>query len=159
MVDKKPPTNSAVQVGLRLLAKRALSTGELHSKLRQRGFTDAAIELALTTTQHYGYLNDEKLIGHIIEQAQNRGRGTRWIHHTLQRRQLAQSNLAGHLLPCQATEEQTALQALKKRFSSLADQQSKLRAYRFLASRGFTSSIAQAALRAYDQSTNTSNKE
>jgi regulatory protein len=54
-----PPSGSALDAGLRLLARRAHSRVELLLKLTRRGYEGAAIRAALRRLQELGYLDDQ----------------------------------------------------------------------------------------------------
>jgi regulatory protein len=56
---RPPPSDSALDAGLRLLARRAHSRVELLLKLTRRGYDSAAIRAALTRLQELGYLDDQ----------------------------------------------------------------------------------------------------
>lgn len=54
-----PPSASALDTGLRLLARRAHSRVELLLKLTRRGYEGGAIRAALRRLQELGYLDDQ----------------------------------------------------------------------------------------------------
>jgi regulatory protein len=54
-----PPTDSALDAGLRLLARRAHSRVELLLKLTRRGYDGEAIRAALRRLEELGYLDDQ----------------------------------------------------------------------------------------------------
>jgi regulatory protein len=56
---RPPPSDSAVDAGLRLLSRRAHSRVELLRKLTRRGYDSAAITAALMRLQELGYLDDQ----------------------------------------------------------------------------------------------------
>ena len=56
---RPPPSDSALDAGLRLLARRAHSRVELLLKLTRRGYDSAAIRAALGRLQELGYLDDQ----------------------------------------------------------------------------------------------------
>jgi regulatory protein len=55
----RPPSASALDAGLRLLARRAHSRVELLLKLTRRGYDSAAIMAALRRLEELGYLDDQ----------------------------------------------------------------------------------------------------
>jgi regulatory protein len=55
----QPPSDSALDAGLRLLARRAHSRVELLLKLNRRGYDDEAIKAALKRLEELGYLDDQ----------------------------------------------------------------------------------------------------
>jgi regulatory protein len=54
-----PPSDSALDAGLRLLARRAHSRVELLRKLTRRGYDGPAIGTAMTRLEELGYLDDQ----------------------------------------------------------------------------------------------------
>ncbi len=56
---RPPPSDSALDAGLRLLARRAHSRVELLLKLTRRGYESAAIRAALRRLEELGYLDDQ----------------------------------------------------------------------------------------------------
>jgi len=56
---RPPPSDSALDAGLRLLARRAHSRVELLLKLTRRGYEGAAIRTALRRLEELGYLDDQ----------------------------------------------------------------------------------------------------
>jgi regulatory protein len=54
-----PPSDSALDAGLRLLARRAHTRVELLRKLARRGYDGAAIGTAMTRLEELGYLDDQ----------------------------------------------------------------------------------------------------
>jgi regulatory protein len=55
----QPPSDSALDAGLCLLARRAHSRVELLLKLTRRGYESAAIKVALKRLEELGYLDDQ----------------------------------------------------------------------------------------------------
>jgi regulatory protein len=56
---RPPPSDSALDAGLRLLARRAHSRVELLLKLTRRSYDSAAIRTALRRLEELGYLDDQ----------------------------------------------------------------------------------------------------
>ena len=56
---RPPPSDSALDAGLRLLARRAHSRVELLLKLTRRGYDSAAIRTAMRRLEELGYLDDQ----------------------------------------------------------------------------------------------------
>jgi regulatory protein len=56
---RPPPSDSALDAGLRLLARRAHSRVELLLKLTRRGYDGEAIRAALRRLEELGYLDDQ----------------------------------------------------------------------------------------------------
>jgi len=57
--SRPPPSDSALDAGLRLLGRRAHSRVELLRKLTRRGYDNAAIRAALRRLEDLGYLDDQ----------------------------------------------------------------------------------------------------
>jgi len=56
---RQPPSDSALDAGVRLLARRAHSRVELLLKLTRRGYDGEAIRAALRRLEELGYLDDQ----------------------------------------------------------------------------------------------------
>jgi regulatory protein len=78
--SKQPPTSvkqpqaSALDVGLRLLARRAHSRVELRRKLGRRGYEEDEIQAALARLDELGYVDDAAFAtGHVRRRSSSRG--------------------------------------------------------------------------------------
>jgi len=144
-MDEGEQLKKAKGIALRLLALRPRSCKEVTGKLIQKGFIPSVIESVVVFLTDYGYLNDQKfaqaLAVHLLE---NRKFGFARIGATLKERgvspELAKATIA-HLKQ-NYSEEKTALQIMKRRFSHFdvhqATPKDKGRLINFLRRRGFS---------------------
>lgn len=153
-VDCKPSkaSASALESAFRMLARRDHTRRELAVKLRQKGFDGTAIERALTRCRELGYLDDAKtatiIAGHLAES----GYGPLRVRQTLRQKGLDDGAIEQALARC-GDEEAQVLSArclLKKKASRLNRESDpwkrRQKAYRFLAGRGFASSVINRAI-------------
>jgi regulatory protein len=142
----------ALDSAFRILARRDHTQKELHAKLRQKGFDRAAIESALARCLELGYLDDAKtatiIAGHLAES----GYGPLRVRQTLRQKGLDDAAVEKALARCGDEETQvlSARRMLEKKASRLnreADPwKRRQKAYRFLAGRGFSSTVINRAI-------------
>jgi regulatory protein len=137
--------NKAKGIALRMLTYRDRSRQEIRDKLEQKGISSPVIEKVVTILSDYGYLNDrtfaQRLARNLLETKywgfsrigaalRDRGVAPELIQETVS--QLKEDH----------SEEETALQLLKRRFSHFASQEAsskeKRRIIQFLKRRGFS---------------------
>ncbi len=135
----------------RMLAGRSHSKGNLHTKLRRKGYDDQAIKQTIAKYERMGALDDAQFA---LKMAQDlvarRPCGRSYLISYLQRRQIDRSlaeQTAGVVL--RGSDETTlALESLEVRwnsFSQLSLERARTRAYNYLARRGFGYAAAKAA--------------
>ena len=143
---------SALESAFRILARRDHTREELAAKLRKKGFDPRAIASALVRCRELGYLDDAKtaviLAGHLAES----GYGPLRVRQALMQKGLDDEAIQQALAHC-GDEEAQVLRArclLEKKASRLnreADPwKRRQKAYRFLAGRGFLSSVINRAI-------------
>ena len=148
-----PKANSkALDSAYRILARRDHTRKELRVKLLQKGFDPAAIEGALVRCRELGYLDDAKtaaiIAGHLAES----GYGPLRVRQTLGQKGLDDAVIEQALVRCgdEASQVLSARRMLEKKASRLnreADPwKRRQKAYRFLAGRGFPSTVINRAI-------------
>ena len=145
-------SSSALESAFRMLARRDHTRKEVAVKLRQKGFDPSAIAPALARCRELGYLDDAKtaviIAGHLAE----RGYGPLRVRQTLGQKGLDDGTIEQALVRCGDEEAQVrrARCLLEKKASRLnreADPgKRRQKAYRFLAGRGFVSSVINRAI-------------
>jgi len=143
--DEEEELKKAKGIALRMLAFRPRSTQEVKNKLIQKGFRPSVIENVVVLLTDYGYLNDQKFaraLGvHLLE---NKKVGFARIGVTLKERGVSPELVKETLFHLQEnySEEKTALQIMKRRFSHFnvrqATPKDKNRLVQFLRRRGFS---------------------
>ncbi len=136
----------------RILTLRDHTRKELAVKLRRKGFDRAAIDGALERCRELGYLDDAKtailIAGHLAES----GYGPLRVRQTLGQKGLDDPLIEQALLRCgdEETQVRSARRMLEKKRSRLSREadpwKRRQKAYRFLAGRGFSSSIIKRAI-------------
>ena len=144
-MDEGEQLKKAKGIALRLLALQPRSCKEVSGKLVQKGFIPSVIENVVVYLIDYGYLNDQKfaqaLAVHLLE---NKKFGFARIEAALKERGLSSGLVKETISHVQQnySEEETALQIMKRRFSHFnvrqATPQDKDRLVRFLRRRGFS---------------------
>ncbi len=143
---------SALDSAFRILSRRDHTRKELAVKLRQKGFDRSAVAGALDRCRELGYLDDAKtaaiIAGHLAES----GYGTLRVRQTLGQKGLDDAAIEQALARC-GDEEAQVLRArglLEKKASHLNREDDpwkrRQKAYRFLAGRGFTSTVINRAI-------------
>ena len=146
-----------LSAALRLLSFRARSTFELIERLKEKGFSPAAIGPAIEHLSEAGYLNDEAFARELVStRVRNKAWGRHKIAADLRKRGIS-SDVAERALKGldEGAESATALTAVKRwaKKSCLKpplDQKARERAYRHLSARGFSTTMAIAAVRAFE---------
>jgi len=156
-----PPLDEkkAQAYSLRLLAKRAYSSGQLAEKLRLKGAPEPVVELILEKMERLSFLNDEDFIRRFAEAKKDRGYGARWIEAALQKKLLPRA-LVRKVLDeeSESSGDSGSLEGAQKALgpsghSRLRPKKGEdprkhaARLFAFLARRGFSSAIASAAVR------------
>ena len=144
--------SSALDSAFRILTRRDHTRKELAVKLGQKGFDRAAIDGALARCRELGYLDDAKSAMAIARHLAESGYGPLRVRHTLGQKGLDET-LIEKALTCCGDEETQLLSArhmLKKKASRLSREtdpwKRRQMAYRFLAGRGFSSTVINRAI-------------
>jgi regulatory protein len=144
-MDEGEQLKKAKGIALRLLALRPRSCKEVSDKLVQKGFIPSVIENVVVYLNDFGYLNDQKiaqaLAVHLLE---DRKFGFARIGVILKGRGLSPELAKATISHLQQnySEEKTALQIMKRRFSHFNVHQATLKdknhLVQFLRRRGFS---------------------
>ncbi|MBC2710872.1 MAG: regulatory protein RecX [Desulfosarcina sp.] len=145
-------SSNALNSAFRILTRRDHTRKELAVKLRQKGFDRAAIDSALARCRELGYLDDAKtamiIAGHLAE----RGYGPLRVRQALGQKGLDDALIEKALARCGDEEIQvlSARRMLGKKTSRLSREADPWKrrqiAYRFLAGRGFSSTVINRAI-------------
>lgn len=138
-------TRDAVHdTAVRLLARRDHSRFELASKLTQRGFEAAEVEIEVERLSAAGLLDDGRFAELFVEQRMRRGDGPVKIRAALTERGVAGSLIDTALEPMAEEWPECARAVLHKRFgdSHAGDRREQARRVRFLQGRGFPAGLA-----------------
>jgi len=142
--------STAFGVALALLTGRALTSGELSSRLRRRGFDAESIAAARSRLATLGLLDDRWTASAWAAAARDRGLGPRRVRDGLAKRRLPRELVeeAAAAAFSHGEEERLAREALERweRAKGKATGAGRRTAYAHLRRRGFSSSVARAAL-------------
>ena len=146
---------------VRLLSGRALSSGEVREKLRQRAVPDADVESVIAKLKEFGFLNDERFAeGFATARRDNQGFGKFRVSQDLRKRRVAQTvaERATADAYSEVDEAEQAKKYLERKFRGkdlpqfLAIEKNAAAAYRRLRTAGFGSGIAIRLLKQYTRS-------
>jgi regulatory protein len=150
-----PEQRSVLTACHKALAGTQLTVAELRRKLAKKDFDEAAIEHGIERCIAAGLLDDERYATAYLESRVRRGHGAMRIRQDLGQRgidrQLIEALLAEH--QDDGALDAAAVDAARKKFAriDLDDAPARAKAMRWLLSRGYSSSQADAALRAVRQ--------
>lgn len=151
MTGRNDQKANALQSAVRLLARRDHTEKELVYKLRQRKFDAAAIDDALQRCRDLGYVDDARTAAMMAAHMASRGNGPLKIHRTLHQKGVDEAIIERALNGCgdedaQVESARYILKRIRFRLNRETDRQKKrIKAYRFLTGRGFTSEVIKRA--------------
>jgi regulatory protein len=137
---------SAVNIALRLLSRRSHTRRELRLKLLQRGFEEELIDRAVAECVKFHYLDDEAFARSYRKQMTEKGYGARYIQMAMKKKGFTDRDIEVSfsdydMVADECTVAQTALVKKVKTLGHLPeDLKKKEKLYRFLSSRGFSTS-------------------
>ena len=144
--------SNALDSAFRILARRDHTVKELAAKLHQKGFAPIDVDHALARCRELGYLDDAKTAMIIARHLAERGYGPLRIRQELGRKGLDHATIEKALVSCgdENTQEHSARRMLTKKAARLSREANLWKrrqiAYRFLASRGFSSTVINRAI-------------
>ena len=144
---------SARAQAIRLLARRDHSRKELHAKLRARGHSAPAIDVAIAELADAGLQSDSRFVEGFVRSALARGQGEIKIRAELRQRGIEDEVAAPHLQISDMQWREFASAALRKRFGTTlsGNRATRIQRARFLARRGFSSELARRTVDAHAQ--------
>ncbi len=134
----------AVVTWMRLARK---SSGQVQEYLRQKGFADEIIQLALGSLTEDGTIDDRLLAEKLVRQRQGRSAESSTALRQRMQRLGLKKNVIEAAMPDAMADETTAAQLVKDRFGERLTDVRK--AARFLTSRGFSHEVVNRVLREY----------
>ena len=140
----------ATNAGLNLLAYRARSTGELETRLRQKGFPPDIIEIAIERFRNWGYLDDRSFAESWVENQQaHRPRSRRVLKQELQQKGIPRDLIETTMESTTIDEAADALELARKQWGKLSSQPPDVRQRRlsgYLARRGYQYDIIRKVI-------------
>lgn len=147
-----PSQPKALDAAFRMLARRDHTRHELILKLRRKGFGRQAIDGAIQRCRELGYLDDAKTARSMAGRLAGKGYGPLRIRQALKQKGLDETLVEKVLADGDEEDDQVqaARKALEKKASRLCRESDPWKrrqiAYRFLAGRGFPSSVINRAI-------------
>ncbi len=147
---KATDADAAMDSLARLLAVRERSVQEAQKRLLEKGYDEQAVTCAIKRALGCDLLDDQRFARGLIKGKLSSGWGQRRIEQELYRFGIRVTSIEGYPEEFFKEEEQLkrALHALERHRSRAKDPRGA--AYRFLVSKGYSSDIASAALRAVE---------
>lgn len=143
---------TAQDAALRMLARRALSEGEIRERLAAREYPPREIEAVLARLRELGLVDDRALCAQLARAYRDvRRYGRLKVVRALRARRFAAALVAEAVAEAGSpgAEGEAAAAALRKRFGGKipAGREGAAKAYRFLAGRGFLPETCREAIR------------
>jgi regulatory protein len=154
--DNKDPFQKAYETSGRLLSRRPHSVYELSTKLRQREFSREVIDETISKLKSCNFLDDARFAGSYFEELKAKGFGVRRIKLAMKKRGIRDELLSGIISEglSEDDELESAVALLLKRKLHFAREEDRLKRrmkmFRYLASRGFPSSVISRAVGKYN---------
>jgi regulatory protein len=149
-VKERAVKRTAANLAFRLLAQRSHTSRELILKLQQRGFERETIEPVVAECERLRYLDDGALAQTYRRQMTEKGYGARHVQMTMKKKGFTDRDIAASFSDYDmvADERTVAQNVLVKKVKTLGDfpdaLKKKEKLYRFLSSRGFSTSTIMA---------------
>lgn len=146
---------SVLNTALRILTRRDHSRFELVRKLKQRGFCQEDIDVAVSSCERFDYINDERTARVYIRQLKRRGYGKKRIQLELNKKGLKGDPIQQILdeSVSERDESEGAERILTKnvkRFEREKDLHKRRdKMYRFLNTRGFSRDVITNTIKRY----------
>lgn len=141
-MDDEPLEKDTFNYAIWLLARRDYSEFSLRDKLQKKTDDDAIVERVIVRVQELGYQSDERYISSFIAYAVSQKKGPIWIRSKLREKGLNTSCVDNMLSEANIDWQSLADELLVQKFkTACTDYKEKNRRFRFLISRGYTSSV------------------
>jgi regulatory protein len=143
---------SAINFAFRLLSRRNYTRRELTLKLLQRGFEEKTMDRVVAECERLHYLDDEAFARTYRKQMTEKGYGARYIQMAMKKKGFTDRDIAVSfsdydMVADECTVAQTALVKKVKTLGHLPeDLKKREKLYRFLCSRGFSTSTVHEVL-------------
>lgn len=140
----------ATDAAVHFISFRPRSEREVRDRLRKRGYSDPAIEIAVEKAQGWGYLDDQSFATFWVEnRLRHRPRGARMLSQELRQKGVDRDVIETVLEETDLNEQEAALELARKRAPRLANLEpavQKRRLADYLARRGYGWDVIRPAL-------------
>ena len=149
--EKAASADAAMDYIALLLARREYSEYEVRSRLNDRGYTARTVAQAITRAVGCGLIDDQRFAQRFIKSKISAGIGKYRIEQELRLKGINAEGVEGYpeAFYSEVDELENALSVLS-RFHTRSKNQYQA-AFRHLVGKGYSSSLAQAALRAHSE--------
>ncbi|MCG9697261.1 recombination regulator RecX [Shewanella sp. Isolate11] len=133
-------TTSAMHIAVGLLARRDYSTYQIKTKLLQKGFETAEIELVLNRCIEHGYLDDARFAALLLRSHISKGHGQNRIRQSMAQKGLSKDDIETALNQSDCDWFELARAKADKKYASkgaISDQKERARRVRYLLAQGF----------------------
>lgn len=142
----------ATDAAIQFIAHRPRSEREVRDRLRKRGYSSEAIEIAVEKVRGWNYLDDKSFAEFWVEnRVRHRPRGARMLASELRQKGVDREVIDNVLEETELNEDAAALDLARKRLprlSSLEPQTRERRLSQYLARRGYDWGTVRTAVRA-----------
>lgn len=140
------------QASLHLITRRSHSEYELQQKLHYKEYSYESIENVIQRLREYGYINDDELAKNLFNKYLQAGKySLKQIAFKMKQRGLSDAIIHNIISACDKEEWQSALKIVSIRFK-IVDVTTKEKIYRYLATKGFSSTSISKVIRHLYQS-------
>lgn len=144
-----PEFKSAMETAVRMLTRRNHTCHELRVKLTRKGVTRSVADEVVEACRRLGYLDDGRMAGFYVDELRAKGYGTRFVQKAMRAKgfdgPLIESALARLEHDDELASARRALEKKRKTFEREKDPRKRReKIYRYLYSRGFSSSVISA---------------
>ncbi|AIF51717.1 Regulatory protein recX [Pelosinus sp. UFO1] len=142
------------QASLHLIARRPHSECELQQKLHYKDYSYDSIENVIQRLREYGYINDDELAKNLFNKYLQAGKySLKQINFKMKQRGIPDAIIHNIISACDKEEWQSALKIVNIRFK-IVDATTKEKIYRYLATKGFSSTSISKVIQHLYQSEN-----
>ena len=134
--------DEAMQVALRLVARRDHAAAEIRLALERHGFGKRIVRQVLQRLRELGYINDRKFAAERVERLLERGFGAERIRIDLERCGIEAKTIEA-VMPDRREERRRARALVEERFGGSLGGRRRMQAVRWLAARGFREEILE----------------
>lgn len=151
--DPDPTFKSAMETAVRILTRRNHSCHELRTKLVRKGISREVAAEVQAACERLNYLDDRRMARFYVDELRAKGYGSHFVQKAMRTKGFAQElidSILGQARP-ESDELETARRALEKKQRTFEREKDpgkrREKIYRYLYSRGFSSSVIAALTR------------
>lgn len=145
-------SSKAYAVGIRLLSRREHSIREIEDKLTSKGFDVSVVQMVIDKLVDQGYLSQTRFARSFLSMRISQGKGPLLIHQEMSYRGVTKELIEEVEVELGVDWLEQASEVIRRKCKGAVpgDFREKSKLVRHLASRGFSLSVAQQALKALE---------